>query len=382
MINLSPVSLLQKTNLFVSNPINFKGGVKEAPFDTFEKQDADNSEESLIAEAKKKIEQSQEEIKKLSCKIENLKKENAKSKASNRFLINIDVQSLKYQISDLEKYCDKLNIYIEHLKTHFKTAFLYNPDISCQDKFSKASELENAEMCSLNALSQKLGISRSMLKSYVHFDFLPVDTVVNNHYSSLYLIDYDYEPVKKFISRIEENKDNIITSDELLTEYNFSEAQASKLIREGKLVTLFGEGSNSKSFLINPNEETNVKTIQEHLKIYPLRSEKYFRSWGYEYDKFLVPAPYLSKLGFGTVKELHEAIKKGVLKGKIEKTDEGKIRVYVDLAPKEAEYELQLMRKQNKNIKTVKELAKMLNLKTEDIEQALIIDKLSIFFVC
>ncbi len=428
MINLSPVSFLKNIKLNSTNPINFKGGLKE---DVFEKQQNDTNVEQLIAQAKERISKTEALIEKKNLELEQAKQEfNAKLQKIRDYIKNTygekskeyksfdgsiddyysiyslnkshkiggfgvlcadDVLHEMRKITDeeyaVERFCkhlEKLKSYEAHLETHPKTAFLYDPDIDDYKKIAMLKALPNIEIKKSKELAQELGIPTNIIKSHIRQGIFIVDIVDGRSIAGLdrssytYIIDTDYKANETYFRRIKELTDSVIESGEFYSRYNFSENTVAKYIKEGKLVTFFGEGDNTAVFYIDPNDEINAQTIKEHLKTTPLKSEKYYKSSAQDYKTLLVPASYLSKLGFGSIKEIHEGINNGTIKGNAQRQPDGKIKVTVDIASNETEQALKAMRSKNRSIATVEQLAKRLNIKPEEIENALIDDEMEI----
>ena len=269
------------------------------------------------------------------------------------------------EYDDTDEYLEDFGIFLKHLENHPKTAFLYNPDITCDEKREILNKTDNV-------LTVLQAAKRFHLPIHTIAGFIRTKTIEADYAVEYSIIDMDFEVNREFFAKV---KKSILTNADFCTKYNYTQDEISKLVKSGELVSCSENG-----YVIDITDEKNVKAIEKHLKTTPLKSPKYYKSQVESY-KNMVPVSYLSGLGFGKPLDLFNAVKNKKLPGRyiIKETPEGKkCNAVIDISSIFCEYALQRKRDDNENVKTIQELAKMLHLTPDDIKQALINDELEI----
>jgi len=183
--------------------------------------------------------------------------------------------------------------------------------------------------------------------------------------------------IKDSFERQQTNNPDEISFNDFLHKYNYSENQATREIQSGELRIISDESldkiTKRTSFLrsvIDLKSPDTIATLEKHLKLKPVQSDMILNATTGYYPP--VSVQYLSKLGYGSPKELAILIKKGYLEGNIKKinTPEGeKTSCTVDLSSKANKAKLQNLRERNGNTIEVSKFAKTLGLTMKELEQ-------------
>ena len=280
------------------------------------------------------------------------------------------VHELRVQKDSCKEYLkllDKIDFFKEMTKTRPNVAFLYNPELTTEDKEKLA--LNHPELVSITDIESQNPEAKEGLRTlnrFFEFDSLDgrayIDTSIEGNAQNYEILK---ENLGNYISLQDYAEENNIDPNFLLELAGHRSIDRLKLINKtnGKIAPL---ELISKDVLGNAD---NVK------KLIPQKSKYYKQLLRDKNEPLMVPIAYLSKLGYGTPQELYKNFKKGYFKG-IEKEaiKDGKVKkaVYIDISSTVAENNLEKMRIQNKNYYTVKELAEELHIKTGEVEKAII----------
>jgi len=407
MINLPSLNFLGNIQPKTTNPINFGGNIDELACDSFTKTTADidvlpiNIDED-IEKLKNQLTSLDIEIQEMQKKLAAIKKERCKlleaklqmwSKVSNNQCPSIELEKIKNMESrtrnDYETQRNKLDVvcerrkniekslkYLEQLKLHPKTAFMYNPDLKPEDIKEQLSRL-SSDILTIDEFANRVNLRINQVRNLIGANILVSDSFGLNEY-----IDITYKPNIAANDMLAQKADSLMDMGEFCSRYNFRESEFVSLFASGKLICFDRDDliRKNKKNLIDISDEINLRTLQEHLKTTPIRSKQYYKSADGIYNN-MVPVTYLSKLGFGTSQQILKAIQDKKLKGAYNffETKEGKKCVaQVDISSADSERYLQIMRDENKSVKDIKQLAKILHCSPSAIKEALLNDELEI----
>lgn len=278
-----------------------------------------------------------------------------------------------------------LKMYEARMQSNPKMAFLYNPDISKKVREQMASE--NPTINTPVALAKNIGLNSYLpVVKWLYHDKFDYDLIPRTPLSSAY-IDLEAETNVEFINFLREKLKNAIDSRELEFKYNMSHGKLVQLLQENRLKPLEAEYKNGESldsYIFDLSDENNLAVLNEHKKLNPVPSEKYYKEerTNGDRDPLYVPVTYLGKLGYSSAVHLAELLRTKKLPGIYEKvqTPQGqKIRAMVDITPfSESEYILSIMRNSNPNIVSTSALAKSLDMRKTDLDEAIKNDELQI----
>lgn len=272
---------------------------------------------------------------------------------------------------DTEKYKAKL-------QTNPEVAFLYDPKLTVKEKEQMASEKPYLE--STFSLAKTLGLKSYLpVVKWMNEGKLDYDLIPRTLLSSGY-IDTQTEQNSDFINQIQEKLPHCTSPKQMQFDFNITDGALIRMLQEGDLKPLeatYKRGETIDSFIFDLEDETNSATLSEHTKLNPVPSEKYYkkRVTDGNIKPIYVPVTYLARLGYSSAVNLAQMLKTGALPGIYEKvqTPQGpKIRAIVDIAPySESEMKLNAIRNGSKNIISTSDLAKKLNIRKSEIDEAL-----------
>ena len=278
-----------------------------------------------------------------------------------------------------------LKMYQERLQSNPKMAFLYNPDIAKKTREQMAGQ--DSTIATPVSFAKNIGLNSYLpVVKWLYNDKFDFDLIPRTPLSSAY-IDLEAQKNVEFLDFLKEKLPNSRDPHQLQFEYNMTHGKMVQLLQEKRLIPLEAEyknGDGLDSFIFDLNDEINSKTLQEHMKLNPVPSKKYFKEERTNGDMspIYVPVTYLAKLGYSRAVHLAELLRTKKLPGVYEKvqTPQGqKIRALVDITPfSESEYPLTLLRGANQNIMSTSDLAKSLDIRKLDLDEAIKNDELQI----
>ena len=284
-----------------------------------------------------------------------------------------------------KNYKDDIEMYKTKMLQNPKMAFLYNPDVPKKVREEQADL--NPTIKTPVALANYLKLnSYAPIIKWLNDDKFDYDLIPRTAISSAY-IDLENDKNAEFISCIQEKSPGLKDFRQLLFEYNISLAKLSELLADNKLKPYEAEYDDTdglNSYVFDLNDENNLSAFDEHLKLTPIPSKKYYKARRSDgiIKPIYVPVMYLSNLGYSSAQNLAQMIKKGVLPGIYEKIDtpQGKkARALVDIAPySQSEEKLRQLRNANSNIISTINLAKKLKIRKVDLDEAIKNDEFKI----
>lgn len=363
ILNINGISSIKHSSVTFNKPI-FKGGLKDTAEFSLNKSESMKIDEKINS-LDKEIAHLFEKKDALN---QNISLQKQKSDNNNSiYKLYREMKQCEAKIKQLEKNKELYVIYLRQYLLHEKTAFIYNPELSDNDKQkiinSTPEIIDSSDLVSEIALNDN-----SVLQRWIQDNNLEID-----EFNGIIYIDLKYPKNSEFIDDVKSKLPTSIHSAEFTGKYNFSETDLQNCIKNGKIVPLSSSSSGyTYDFLIDLANPVNKETLEKHLKTTPIPSEKYFKQNNNSAN--LVPVSYLSQLGFGTPKELFKLVKGGYLEGCInskEKDGKTKYFVKVDIASIDNQYKLDMLRKDNTSILEVKDFSKKYNIKYSDVITAI-----------
>lgn len=179
--------------------------------------------------------------------------------------------------------------------------------------------------------------------------------------------------LKKYSADSTEDKVNFLYVD--LHDAKFKEFQKVGSKMQKLMATLpFKETQNEHVSFIDINDDYNKKLLENALTnpIYPKMST-YYLSHNKQPNVVKIPVSYLEKLGFGSVEQLTEMIKKQQLDGVVDTENEPVVEIIVEEHSKPDKNIINLLnsRKGNKGIHTLGDVAKGLGVTKARLETAI-----------
>ncbi len=270
-----------------------------------------------------------------------------------------------------ERHAKKVALYNEKLELNPRTAFLYNPDLSEEEKDKLLAQ--NDEIYTVRDYAGKLGINSEIINTWGSNGILQLDET-----EKCIFIDSKFPKNEELINDVVQNHQNVKTASQILSEFSIPDTSMKTHIKAGTIKPVgFGEPPKIigrwDDFLIDMDDETNIETLSKYYKL-PKPSKKYFKPDG----QTMVPVQYLQKLGYSDAMTLARMVRQGSLNGKIEKVEtkpgeKPKIRVLVDTSHQvKGEELLRDLRKLNSNTVSPSDFAKDLKIPLKDVRQAIV----------
>lgn len=270
-----------------------------------------------------------------------------------------------------DKHAKKVAFYNEKYELNPRTAFLYNPDLSREEKDKLLEESDG--IYTVGSYANKFGMNYGVISAWASNGLLQIDETDKCNF-----IDAKFPKNEEFINDVVQNHRNVKTVSQLTSEFNISEFTINKHIKAGTIKPVgYSEPPKTISkyhdFLIDLDDETNIETLENYYKL-PKPSKKYFKNGG----QTMVPVQYLQKLGYSDARSLARMVQKGSLAGKIEKVEakpgeKPKLRVFVDISQQvKGEELLRDLRKLNSKTVSPGDFAKDLKIPLRDVKQAIV----------
>ena len=277
-----------------------------------------------------------------------------------------------------DKHAREVAFYNEKLELNPRTAFLYNPDLSPEEKDKLLAESEG--IYTFRELADELGINYKVINAWTSNGLLQSDET--EKYS---FIDAKFPKNEEFINGVKQKFQNTASASKLVSEFSISSDAMKKHIKAGTIKPVgYSEPpksiSYSHDFLIDLNDETNIETLKNYYRR-PKPSKKYLKS---DEKQIMVPVHYLQKLGYGDARSLARMVQSGSLEGKIEKVEakpgeKPKLRVFVDISKNvRGEELLRDLRKLNSKTVSPSDFAKDMGMLVRDIKEAIVSGEIEI----
>ncbi len=388
-----------KNKAHLLNKTYFKSSIKK---DTFEISSA-NFE---ITRTKKQIEELEKQIEELEkrlqqalldkSQIEEKKKtleEESEKRPFNRQLKSqikrtqrqiekkdVEIRRLLREIRSANSKQNAYNKYLAKLIEAPSISYLYNPDVSYEEKNKQAQK--SGHIYNLADFATQLDVKTDIILGWQKAGVLNIEETGNKNNEKF--IDINDETNKALLERIQSELIDSEDAYSLTNRTNIPPYTLIKMIHEGKIKIVgldsIPKGVGVSNIQINKNHPLTQKTLTEYNKLHPKKSEKYFK---YDGDKpCYVPIQYLAILGYGDVAELREMVRKNNLPGKTSKvkTKSGeKVMTFVDIRPDNfSERTLKYMRRHNPSVVEFSNWAKELNISKEELRKAILSDKAKI----
>ena len=349
---------------FSTNPINFKG------------LNQDSVELSETAQLQKTITGLQEEYVNTTQEYYKTQQEYMRGKITEKELksklrqLTLKSSKLSYEIKLHHKTIDFLKD--DNIQSRPNTAFLYDPRLSGKEKkeiLSQHPEIKTIEQIAAECGKPKIGYENTLIHA-LHKIFV-LDTLGNKRY----IDTSNSKNIDNYNLLVEELKHKI-TIDELASKTQLDYGFIADAIRRHYIDVMempyLDEDKKCKISLISDN----LLEKSDNFKLLIPTKSKYYKSIQTKPDdELLVPLAYLSKLGYGTPKQIYKAFKKGYFRGYEtikEQNGQKKINVQINIASNAAESNLELLKSQNKNYFTMKQLARALRVPPSEIAKAII----------
>lgn len=263
----------------------------------------------------------------------------------------------------------KTLIFEQHKKRNPNVAFLYDPSLGEDEK--KSILLNKPEIINVSKTDSKY---YPFINHWHDKKLLDIETFNREQY-----VDTSFPFHRQFLDDFEEKRKDMPKLSEVARKYNIYDAKLAELINNKKLsfIGLYPDNDLSQithdrlSWHVNMDSELTRETLDSCSKTIPTTAGKYYK--GLSKRAELVPAGLLSKLGFGSPREIAELIRNKTIKGYIlSKTDEEgkkKYKVLVDINNDRTEEVLKTLRYDNENTFELKQLAKFLGMKPRELEK-------------
>lgn len=265
--------------------------------------------------------------------------------------------------------------YQKRLKQNPNTAFLYSPHLTQDEK--EAMIKKNPTLKTTKEIGEKIG---RQAHEWVDKRFFEIDNFIpqkNGKYNiPIRIFDTTIPINKENLEKLESAKNNIFTSSEIARKTNISSYEIDRSVKRGLIhpFTLKDKERNEqvKTQFIDFTDEKNQAGFERAKKLSPQRSKHERGFWSRK--PYLVNVIELSKLGYGTPKELATKVKEKKFPGEIRKvtteTGETKIVAKVDLSVFGMQEELYFLKRNN--CKTITELCEETRIPREKIENAIL----------
>lgn len=284
---------------------------------------------------------------------------------------NSGVMHAKTKIADAKaeiiKLEEEIKIY-EEFENRPNAQFLYHSELTPKEKAEEIKK--HPEFKTLNQIATEAGNPNIGYLSAMHRFFM-IDNVGGEQY-----IDTSYYRNKENYETLRRELGGKIPLDKLYYKHGLPEKLIKELATRGAIdrieLTNIKTGKKGYADFIPQEIEDKVENIRT---LVPKKSKFYKQLLRDKNQPLLVPVSHLSKLGYGTPKQLLDMYKKGFLRGTQEFAEkDGKKISYtrIDISSQIAEGNLDLLKRKNKNYLSVAELAKQLKVKRCEIERAII----------
>lgn len=266
---------------------------------------------ALVAQAKSQGEQGDEDgLKQTKSQIDKLDK-TVRGKAP---------LGLSRKINALNKKIAQQEAYLEMLQTNPNAAFLFNPELSLDEKTELAPQ---RKLFNLAQLSTNTQLPKNVLATFFVASKFNYFTEPTEGYS---FIDMNDENNKEFIDSVIEKAKTSKTSTEVAADYELSAKNMKKLLASDSLsIVGFEDRVSDKegTYLIDLSNKDNIKALKraQRTTLNPSKATKALTTKGAK-----IPAIYLERMGFSSVDRIKELIRSGKIQGVIETVDtpEGK----------------------------------------------------------
>jgi len=250
-----------------------------------------------------KTQQEEEELEKIKNELDECKQYMKKHPQGSRVKLRAKMEAYK-------KYCAQLEL-------NPRTSFLYDPSVSMKNKTLLAKQ---KGILVPEEFAAQTGISENVLNVFLQNNKLDFEEVGS---SKIRFIDSKADKNQAFVASIEPFLDRALTPFALGCKYGLQESIIAEMFRENELKIIGFDGTETKpggilTCLIDPLDEDNIRAFEQCAKL-NYHQSKYYDMVGQKGS--YLSANYLSGLGFGTVKDIREAIQKGLIEGKIEKVE-------------------------------------------------------------
>ncbi len=280
---------------------------------------------------------------------------------------------------------EDLEMYKKRSQTNPKMAFLYNPDIPKKTREQQAKD--DPTIKDVSGLAKTMGLESYLpVVKWLRGEKFDFDLIPRTLLSSAF-IDTQSPQNANFLSFVQEKMPNCRNYKQLEFEYNISRGTLIQFLKDNSLRPLeaeYKEGESLDSYVFDLTDEINKSTLVQHARLNPVPSKKYYKneSVNGNMEPIYVPVTYLSKLGYSSANHLAELLRTKQLPGIYERvqTPQGdKIRALVDIMPySNSEYVLSILRGSNPNIVSTSKLAKNLNIRKTDLDEAILNGELDI----
>lgn len=382
--NIFQTNNIHKINFkTATNPINFKGLNQ----DTFEKQSAaeltiaqgldlifKKDQEIETAKAQKEeLETEKEELEKEQKEIEKERKE-FKKEEQKHYYKRDEYEQNSYiieRLTDLiyEKGCDLrgLKKERERLIGEINPNVEFMTDVNLNWPQRRRIARQHPEIMFLANFEKALNDTCFTKLMHDSPYFVVNRTNIGN------FIDTSYEPNKENFEIV--SKEGMLSYSQFCDKYGFEIQDLNRYVKEGLLtpiqLTNLKTGQKENVHVLDANDEEHTgEGIARHEAL-----EKFLPEESRYADKNFVSEFYLSQLGYGTQKELFEAVQHKNLPGQIIPVKEGdkeELRAFVLYKHISAKGKLAYMRNQNKNITGTEEFAKIAKVDMTDLEDAIL----------
>lgn len=272
----------------------------------------------------------------------------------------------------MKSQSDGVREYLEHYQKNPNTAFIYNPKLSHQEKMSLVRQ--SSKVFKSQELSTMTGFPSTAWLKDKFFDietYIPKQQCTRHKTHSVKILDTTTPTNKKALETLQRVAKGAVDGETFRQDSKMDVDTYLRYCREGLIerVQLPNKitGNPAYTNLIIPTTEKNQRAIERFQALMPKDSELAKKS--------VLDATELSKLGFGTPKEIAQLVKGGQIDGHIKvlgKNAKGQTIVQAQVDITSPKTRLFLKDLKSRDCIEVQELSKRTGISIRDFEEAIL----------